>query len=206
VKTSYPIDEKIIRSIWSSKNPLPKTAKDFSAFGKPAAIRQALARLAKSGKLKRIRRGFYERPRSHPIIGQSTSSSMDVARVIMESRHAPWQVSGSSAANLLGLSEQVPGQLVIKTTASIPPVKLGNSLIRFQRVAPSSLIGAGTEAGTVIQAVRYLGPVGIEPAQKERLRRSLKPNTKRDLRKLTQALPQWMQPIVKEISAASKTP
>lgn len=131
---------------------------------------------------------------------------MDVARVIMESRHAPWQVSGSSAANLLGLSEQVPGQLVIKTTVSIPPVKLGNSLIRFQRVAPSSLIGAGTEAGTVIQAVRYLGPVGIEPAQKERLRRSLKPNTKRDLRKLTQALPQWMQPIVKEISAASKTP
>ena len=75
-------------------------------MGKPAAIRQALARLAKSGKLKRIRRGFYDRPRFHPVIGQSSSSSMDVARVILESRHAPWQVSGSAAVNLLGLSEQ----------------------------------------------------------------------------------------------------
>jgi hypothetical protein len=131
---------------------------------------------------------------------------MDVARVILESRHAPWQVSGATAANLLGLSEQVPGQLVIKTTASIPPVTLGNSQIKFQRVAPSSLIGAGTEAGTVIQAVRHLGPAGLGPTQKERLRRSLKGSTKRELKKLAPELPQWMQPIVKEISADSKTP
>jgi len=175
-------------------------------MGKPAAIRQALARLAKSGKLKRIRRGFYDRPRFHPVIGQSSSSSMDVARVILESRHAPWQVSGSAAVSLLGLSEQVPAQLVIKTTASIPPVTLGNSQIKFQRVAPSSLIGAGTEAGTVIQAIRHLGAGGLEPAQKERLRRSLKPRTKRDLKKLAPELPQWMQPIVKEIGASSATP
>src|ERR1022692_2184842 len=188
MKTSYPIDEKIIRSMWSSNHPLPKTCKDFSAIGKPAAIRQALVRLTKSGKLKRIRRGFYERPRFHPIIGQSTSSSMDVARAILESRHAPWQVSGATAANLRGLSEQVPGQLVIKTTASIPPVTLGNSQIKFQRVAPSSLIGAGTEAGTVIQAVRHLGPGGLEPIQRDRLRRSLKARTKRELKKLAPEL------------------
>jgi hypothetical protein len=206
MKTSYPIDDKIIRSIWSSRNPLPKTAKDFSTIGKSAAIRQALARLAKSGKLKRIRRGFYERPRFHPIIGQSTSSSMDVARVILESRHAPWQVSGATAANLLGLSEQVPGQLVIKTTASIPPVKLGNSQIKFQRVAPSSLIGAGTEAGTVIQALRHLGSEGLGPTQREHLHRNLKANTKRELKKLAPELPQWMQPIVKEISSESEMP
>jgi|ERR1035441_4057770 hypothetical protein len=206
MKTSYPIDEKIIRSMWSSNHPLPKTCKDFSAIGKPAAIRQALVRLTKSGKLKRIRRGFYERPRFHPIIGQSTSSSMDVARAILESRHAPWQVSGATAANLLGLSEQVPGQLVIKTTASIPPVTLGNSQIKFQRVAPSSLIGAGTEAGTVIQAVRHLGPGGLEPIQRDRLRRSLKARTKRELKKLAPELPQWMQPIVNQISVESEMP
>jgi hypothetical protein len=38
--------------------------------------------------------------------------------------------------------------------------------------------------------------------QKERLRRSLKPRTKRDLKKLAPELPQWMQPIVKEIGAS----
>jgi hypothetical protein len=200
MNTSQPIDQKILRTIWSSNNPLPFTAKELNAIGKPAAVRQALARLTKAGKLKRIRRGLYERPRHHPIIGQSPSSSMAVAEAVMKARNAPWQVSGAYAANLLGLSEQVPGQLIIKTTASVPPVNLGNAKIKFQRVAPSSLIGAGSAAGTVIQAVRHLGPGGLEPAATERLRRNLEPATKRDLQRLTPQLPQWMQPVVREIS------
>jgi hypothetical protein len=128
---------------------------------------------------------------------------MDVVRVILEARNAPWHVSGAYAANLLGLSEQVPSQLVIKTTASVPSVNLGKTQITFQRVAPSGLIGAGTTAGTVIQAIRYLGPKGLEPAHTKRLKKNLKPSTKRDLQKLAPKLPQWMRPVVQEISMAS---
>jgi hypothetical protein len=201
MNTIHPIENKILRTMWSSNNPLPITAKEFEAIGKPAAIRQALGRLAKAGKLRRIRRGLYERPRFHPIIGQSPSSSMAVAEAVMNARHAPWQVSGAYAANLLGLSEQVPGQLVIKTTASVPSVNLGKTQIKFQRVAPSSLIGAGSPAGTVIQAVRHLGSGGLEPAAKARLQRNLEAKTKRELIKLTPQLPRWMQPIIREISA-----
>ena len=182
---------------------MPITAKALCGMGKPPAVRQALARLTKAGKLRRIRRGLYERPRAHPLIGATPSSSMDVAKVILEARSAPWQVSGAYAANLLGLSEQVPGQLVIKTTASVPPVNLGKTQIKFRRVAPSGIVGAGTTAGTVIEAVRYLGPQGLEPAQAERLRKSLKTSTKRQLLKLAPQLPQWMQPVVREISTAS---
>jgi predicted transcriptional regulator of viral defense system len=178
-------------------------AKALGDVGKPSAVRQALARLTKAGKLKRIRRGLYERPRAHPLIGESSSSSMDVVRVILEARNAPWHVSGAYAANLLGLSEQVPSQLVIKTTASVPSVNLGKTQITFQRVAPSGLIGAGTTAGTVIQAIRYLGPKGLEPAHTKRLKKNLKPSTKRDLQKLAPKLPQWMRPVVQEISMAS---
>jgi hypothetical protein len=192
--------------LWSSNNPLPITAKELEGVAKPAAARQALARLAKTGKLRRIRPGLYERPRFHPIIGQSTSSSMAVAEAVMNARNAPWQVSGAYAANLLGLSEQVPGQLVIKTTASVPPVNLGRTQIKFQRVAPSSLIGAGSPAGTVIQAVRHLGPSGLEPAVKERLIRNLEPKTKRELQKLAPKLPQWMQPLIREIGTATAAP
>lgn len=130
---------------------------------------------------------------------------MDVVRVILERRNAPWEVSGASAANLLGLSEQVPAQLVIQTTAQVPPVALGKSEIKFRRVAPSSLIGAGTEAGLVVQAIRYLGPNGIGLAQIERLRRTLKPHTKRELRKFAPKLPEWMQPVLRGIAKQSKS-
>jgi hypothetical protein len=200
MNTLHPIDKKVLRQLWSTNNPLPITAKALGDLGRPAAVRQALSRLTKAGKLKRIRRGFYERPRAHPLIGETPSSSMDVAKVILEARNAPWQVSGAYAANLLGLSEQVPGQLVIKTTANVPPVNVGKTQIKFQRVAPSSLIGAGSTAGTVIQAVRHLGPNGLEPAQAERLRTTLKPSTKRELQRLAPLLPQWMQPVMREIS------
>ncbi len=203
MNSSHPVEDKILRMLWSSKNHLPISARELEGIAKPAAARKALARLAKSGKLRRIRRGLYERPRFHPIIGQSPSSSMAVVEAVMNARHAPWQVSGAYAANLLGLSEQVPGQLIIKTTASVPPVNLGKTQIKFQRVAPSSLIGAGSPAGTVIQAVRHMGRGGMEPALKERLRQNLEPRTKRELIKLTPQLPQWMQPVVREITAVS---
>jgi len=130
---------------------------------------------------------------------------MDVVRVIMEHRNAPWEVSGANAANLLGLSEQVPAQLVIQTTAQVPPVALGKSQITFKRVAPSSLVGAGTEAGLVLQAIRHLGPNGIGSAQVERLRRTLKPHTKRELRKFASKLPEWMRPVVNGIVQPPKS-
>ena len=72
--------------------------------------------------------------------------------------------------------------------------------------SPTRLIGAGTEAGTVIQAVRHLGPGGLEPKQRDRLRRSLKAKTKRELKKLSPELPQWIQPIVNEIIVESEMP
>ena len=170
-------------------------------MAKPAAIRQALARLVKAGKLRRIRRGLYERPRTHPILGQTPSNPLAVAEAMMRARQASWQVSGAYAANLLGLSEQVPTQLIVNTSASVSSVNLGNATIRFRRVTPSGLLGAGRPAGTVIQAIRYLGPNGVGPAVTGQLRKQLEPATKTELEKLTPELPRWMQPVMHEITA-----
>lgn len=185
---------------------MPITAKEFAADAEPAAVRQALARLAKAGKLRRIRRGLYERPRSHPIMGRTPSNPLAVVESMMKARHAPWQVSGAYAANLLGLSEQVPTQLIIKTTARVPPVILGNTRIKFARVAPSSMAGSGHQAGLVVQAVRYLGPTGMTPARVERLRQQLKPAAIRELKKLIPNLPISIQPVLKDIVSAPKKP
>jgi len=206
MNSAYPVDDRILRSLWSSKNPLPVSPKDFENIGKPSSIRQAMARLVKAGKLRRIRRGLYERPRVHPIIGQTPSDPLAVVESIMLERSAPWQVSGAYAANLLGLSEQVPAQLVINTTAQVSPISLGNIQIRFRRVAPSSLVGGRRQTGLVIQAVRHLGPNGVTQQSINRLQRQLKPATKRELQKLVLQVPRWMKPVIQQLAASGPTP
>jgi hypothetical protein len=199
----YPIDRKILRSEWSKKNPLPFTSKDIERNFpvQPAAIRQALARLVKAGKLRRIRRGFYERPRAHPLLGQTAPNPLAVVESVMRARGASWEVGGAHAANLLGLSEQVPAQLVIKTTASIPPINLGKALIKFERVTPSRLLGTRGSSRLVIQAIRHLGVKNVSPRVIAQLRAQLKPKTKHELGQLSSGLPRWMQPIILEIAA-----
>lgn len=202
MNTSHPLENYILRSSWSKKNPLPFTAKEFELHSraKPTAIRQALTRLVKAGKLRRIRRGFYERPRSHPLLGQTSSNPLAVVEAVMRARGAPWEVAGAHAANLLGLSEQVPAQLVIKTTASVPTINLGKAEIKFERVAPSSLVGARGSSRLVIQAIRHLGARNVQPNVISQLRSQLKPKTKHELRELSGGLPRWMRPIIDEIA------
>lgn len=177
------------------------SSRHLEAFGRPDAVRKALSRLVQAGKIRRIRRGLYDLPRLHPIIGQTPPDIMATVRTLMEGSHAQWQFTGAYAANALGLSEQVPARIVILTAGVPRRVTLGRLTLNFRRAAPRNLLGAGRRAGMVIQALRYLKGSPDMPRHLARLRRDLDPDTKKDLAALTPKLPAWMRPIAKEITA-----
>ena len=52
-------------------------------------------------------------------------------------------------------------QNVFWTEGPSRTVRIGNQTVALKHVAPSKMIGAGTEAGVVIQAVRALGKEGV---------------------------------------------
>ena len=160
----------------------------------------ALHRLAKAGKIRRIRRGLYDLPRQHPIIGQTAPDIMATVRTLMDGSHAQWQFSGAYAANALGLSEQVPAKIVILTDGVPRRVPLGKLVLDFRRVAPRNLIGAGRRAGLVIQALRYLHGSPEMLQHLTRLKRDLDANTKKDLASLAPKLSAWMRPLAEEIA------
>lgn len=176
----------------------------FQEFGNAAAVRQALSRLAKAGKIRRIRHGLYDLPREHPVIGRTAPDPMAAVRALMEGSSAQWQVSGAYAANLLGLSEQVPGRIVILTNGVPRRVALGKLTLVFRRAAPRYLLGAGRPAGLVIQAIRHLRERGLEAAQVERLRKRLDADTRSELAALTPKLPAWMHSVVQRLTAKAK--
>src|SRR6266404_4579621 len=108
---AQPIDVSILRSMRSSRGASVFSPRHFDGVGSPDAIRQALSRLVKAGKIRRIRRGLYDLPRQHPIIGQTAPDIMATVRALMDGSHAQWQFSGAYAANALGLSDQVPAKI-----------------------------------------------------------------------------------------------
>ncbi|MGH8017918.1 MAG: DUF6088 family protein [Opitutaceae bacterium] len=173
----------------------------FLDLGTRQAVDVALHRLTKEGRIRRIRQGLYDQPRAHPILGQTAPDPMAVVRALMAGSHAQWQPSGAYAANLLGLSDQVPAKIVIQTDGVPRQVKLGNLTLAFRRAAPRNLLGAGRTSGLVIQAIRHIGADGITPEIKRRLRAQLDPTAKKDLGKFALKAPAWMRPIVEEIAA-----
>ena len=194
------IDDKIIRSIKARKGALAFSARDFGHLSNRPAVGQGLARLMKQGRLRRIRQGLYDLPKKHPLLGQTAPDPQAVIRALMDGSGAQWQASGAYAANLLGLSEQVPAKIVILTDGVPRRVALGKLTLTFRRAAPRNLLGAGHPAGLVIQAIRHLRKNGLSPTMIDRLRTRIDAGTKAELRALLPRLAVWLQPVVRQIA------
>lgn len=194
--TAQPIDASILRAMRSRRSTSVFSPRHFDGVGSPAAIRQALSRLVKAGKIRRIRRGLYDLPRQHPIIGQTAPDIMATVRALMDGSHAQWQFTGAYAANALGLSDQVPAKIVIQTDGVPRRVSLGKLTLLFRRTAPRNLFGSGRPAGLVIQAIRHLRNDPDMPNHIAQLKRRLDAKTKLDLKSLMPKTPVWMRPLL----------
>lgn len=204
IKGAQSIESKILRSVTARRSAAAFSAKHFSRYGNALAVGQALSRLLKAGKIRRIRHGLYDLPRAHPVTGRTVPDPMAAVRALMEGSSAQWQVSGAYAANLLGLSGQVPGRMVILTNGTPRRVALGRLTLEFRRTAPRNLLGAGRPAGLVIQALRHLRERGLPAEQLEPLRNKLDAETQAELVALTPELPAWMRPIVQRLTGKAE--
>jgi hypothetical protein len=198
-KPPQSIDGRILDMIRTNQRGTVISARDFADAGQYAAVRQALSRLARAGRLRRVHRGYYDFPRAHPVLGQTAPDPMALVQSLMTGSSAQWQVSGAYAANLLGLSEQVPAKIVILTNGVPRRVQLDKLTLIFRRAAPRNLLAAGRPAGLVIQAIRHLRANGLTSTALARLRARIDAPTRRELLRLVPQLPAWMQPIVRDL-------
>lgn len=131
------------------------TPKDFLDLGNRAAVDQTLSRMVKDGSIRRLSRGVYDFPKKHPRLGTLSPSSDAVAKAVVG--RCAVQHSGARAANHLGLSTQVPAQAVYYTDGPQRDIRIGRRTIQVRRRSPKNLVGAGTQAGALYQALRHLG-------------------------------------------------
>ena len=173
---------------------------DFLALGRRAAIDQALSRLAGKGSIRRIGRGIYDYPKISPLIGVLTPDPDKVAQAFAKKTGSVIQMSGARAANELGLSTQVPARIVYLTNGNSRRISLGKQIIELKHAAPKKMAIANKPIGTVVQALRHLGRDNIDVATIQKLKTSLSGDDKAELRKHLDAVPDWMRPVIANIT------
>lgn len=172
----------------------------FSDLGDARPVGMILSRLTADGTIRRLARGLYEYPREHPELGTLSPNIEKVARALAGKHRIRLQPAGAYAANLLGLSEQVPAKVVFLTDGSSRTVKIGRQEIQLRRTTPRNMAAAGRLSGLLMQALRHLGKEHITPARVEHLKRTLPARERQQLLKDLRLAPAWMHPLFRELS------
>jgi len=176
------------------------SAKDFLDIASRTTIDVTLASLTLCGKIRRIRRGLYDMPKVNPALGGKLSPDIDeAARAI--ARRQRWKIvpEGAWAANLLGLSTQVPSKIIYLTDGPNNEVPIGRRTIQFKHARPKALAGLEGKMALVVQALRYLGKDGVGPREIETLRAGLSSAEKRKLVKDTRFGVDWIYEVANRI-------
>ena len=130
-------------------------------LGSRAAVDQALSRLVRAEQLLRIFRGVYMRP----IETRFGLRTPDIDEAIM-SLSALWGETivpcGGAAANVLGLTTQIPVQSVYLTSGPSRRLYFSRLLVRLRHAPRWQLVAPNRRAGEVIRALAWLGPLEVE--------------------------------------------
>lgn len=171
------------------------TPSDFLTVGARSSVDQALSRLVKGGQLRRLARGLYDFPKMHPKLGALSPDPDDVAQALARETGSQVQIAGVRAANALGLSTQVPAQSTYLTDGPSRRVVLGKRVVNLRHASPKHLIAPGSPAGTVVQALRHVGPAGAADVAQVAVR-LLSASDKKTLASTAVLGPAWMRPTL----------
>ena len=192
------IEKQIERSIKSKPKGLLILPSDYLSYGNSTAIRKALDRLEDKKVIIRIAQGIYVRPKISKLIGQLVPSAEEVAEAIAKRDHIRTLPTGSYALNALGLSTQVPMNIVLLTDGSPRVIKVGNRKIKFKKTTPKNLMAKGKISRLVIQALKDIGNDKVTDEEELKILTLLAKENEKDLKHDIALAPVWIQKIMKK--------
>jgi hypothetical protein len=181
------------------------TPTHFKDLGNRSGIALALMRHARAGTIRQLARGLYDYPRQHPKLGLLTPSVDAVARALSGRDAIRLQPAGGYAANLLGLSDQVPMKIVFLTDGPSRQVPVGRQMITLKKTTPKNMATAGRISGLVIQALRHIGSRQVDSSVIERLGGRLSDGEKKLVLQDLKHAPAWMAPAMRQIAETRST-
>lgn len=193
------IENKIANRIHSKGAGWVFTPNHFLDLGSRTAVAQSLVRLVRAGTIRRLAHGLYDYPEKHPTLGDLPANYERIAQALAGRDNLRIQPSGAYAANLLGLTEQVPARIVFLTDGANRTVQINKQKLALKRTTPKNMATAGRVSGLVIQALRYLGYDNVDDKIIGILKKRLSSDDKRQLINDLRFAPVWIGTIFRKL-------
>ena len=171
----------------------------FISYGSTEAVKKALQRLTNSGELERVATGIYVRPVIDSIIGKISPGIEDIARAIAKRDKARIVPAGAYALNRLGLSTQVPVNIVFLTDGSARKIKISKRSILFKKTSPKNVATVGEISGLAIQALKAIGKDKVYDSEIKHIQKLLKNEKPTRLEHDIRLAPAWIREIMKPV-------
>ncbi len=195
------IEKQIEKSIKSKPKGTLILPDDYVSYGASKAIQKSLERLADKQVIVRVAQGIYVRPKISKLIGTLVPSAEEVAEAITKRDRIRTVPAGSYALNVLGLSTQVPMNIVLLTDGSPREIRVGKRKIKFKKTTPKNLLAKGKISRLVIQALKEIGNGKVSAQEETKIIELLKKEEVKDLKHDIALAPAWVQKImIKAIS------
>ena len=170
---------------------------DLSDTGvKSSLIQKVLERETNAGRIMRLGQGIYYKPKVDDVYGLGIiyPSLEEIARRLAERDKVRIEPTGANAANLLGLSTQVPMNLCFLTDGSSKEIKMSNGrTLKFIHAPLKNFTFTNRTLMLITFALKEIGKDNILSEQTDRIRKLLAniplEQTKVDLK----LMPAWIR-------------
>lgn len=180
------------------------TASDFADIADAKTIFMSFTRLANEGKVAKVMRGVYMKPRYSSFLHENIPPRVDdVAHAI--ARNYGWNIvpSGVTALNILGLSTQVPASWEYVSDGPYKTYGFNDISIRFRHTNKNTeLTQVSHKTAVLIQALKALSKDRVDEDAIRILSAGLTAEEKQTILKEAQYCTAWIYEIIKKICEA----
>ena len=176
------------------------SAADFLDIADANSVSQALFRIEKEGRIRRVINGVYDKPTFSELIQEYGVPRVDkVAEAL--ARRFNWNIapSGDTALNILHISTQVPNTWEYVSDGPYRSYMIGKVPLKFKHVMPREINGYAPITVMVIQGIRALGKGNMTQKQAVRFSSVLTAEDKQILLKEAKTATGWIYKEIRKI-------
>ena len=193
---SQSIENKVLEHLKYRQRGKIYFTNDFATLGTSESIRKSLSNLVKKDILIRLTQGIYLYPKIDKELGVLYPSVDDVCRAIAKRDKARIEPTGIFALHSLGLSTQIPVNVVYLTDGIPRKIKYGNRTIKCKKTAPKNLAMKGKVSSLVIAALKQIGKENVSQEVELQLTKALKKESVENVKHDAQLAPVWISKLI----------
>lgn len=174
---------------------------DFAAYGEVKAVGKSLERLTAKGNIIRLARGIYAYSEVDTALGLGVlmPSIEQIAETIARRDKARIVPTGIYAMNKLGISTQVPMNVVYLTDGAPRKVSLGNGRsIQFKYTTPKNLSFTNSLAMLVTFALKEVGRDNMTEDIIKQIKGILRKESKEKVLADEALMPAWIRTFIRQ--------